>query len=141
MDIKKIIIGLAALAVVGILAYGCVRNYPYDANADVPVEIVARTIDGDYAATGAHGTRITLTLADGAFHGRIVNNFRGTYTVDGNRISFGPAAATMMMGIPNAMADESEFFQFLGRVTTFQTTATTIILSTDTNETMTFTLQ
>jgi len=140
MDAKKIIIGLAALAVVGVLAYGLVRNCPYAANA-TEVVLVERSVDGDYVAAGAHGTRITLTLADGAFHGRIVNNFRGTFNVDGDRITFGPAAATMMMGIPGAMEDETAFFQFMGRITHFQTTENTIILLTDTDESMTFTME
>lgn len=57
----------------------------------------------------------TITLAFDAdedrFFGRVVNNYFGTYTLDGNKITFGPAASTMMFGEESAMQAEYIYLQ------------------------------
>lgn len=58
--------------------------------------------------------------SDGAFFGRLCNSFRGSYTVDGATISFGPAAATLM-ACPDPLAQqERQLFSAFESAATFQ---------------------
>ena len=55
-----------------------------------------------------------FTLADGTVTGSGgVNIFNGSYELSGEDISFGPLAATKMAGPPEAMEQESRFFEAL----------------------------
>lgn len=53
-------------------------------------------------------------------NGKVVNLYNGGYTADGNNIKFDDFASTMMMGEPNAMAAETEYFQFMPTVETYE---------------------
>ncbi len=68
------------------------------------------------ATTG--DTNITLSFAPDVMriNGQVVNLYNGTYTVDGDKITFGPIASTMMMGPQAAMQTEQDYFQFLATV-------------------------
>ena len=53
-------------------------------------------------------------------NGKVVNLYNGAYTADGNNIKFDGFASTMMMGEPDAMATETEYFQFMPTVETYE---------------------
>ncbi len=65
---------------------------------------------------------ITLSFAPDEMrvNGQVVNLYNGAYTVDGNKIKFDGFASTMMMGEPDAMATETEYFQFMPMVETYE---------------------
>lgn len=64
---------------------------------------------------------ITLGFSadENRFFGKIVNNYFGTYTLDGNNISFGPTGSTMMMGPMPMMDAEGNFLKTLPTIKTF----------------------
>ena len=64
---------------------------------------------------------ITLSFAADEMkaNGRVVNLYNGAYTVEGNKMHFGPVASTMMMGPAEAMQVEQEYFKFLDAVETY----------------------
>ena len=68
------------------------------------------------------GVDITLSFdpAEMRVYGKIVNLYNGGYTVDGDEIKFEPFASTMMMGEPEAMEIEQEYFEFMPTVETYE---------------------
>lgn len=61
------------------------------------------------------GTDVTIEFSDGNAFGRGgVNSFRGSYSVEGDHLTFGPLASTMMAGPPELMELERRWFQSLG---------------------------
>ena len=87
-----------------------------------------------------NGANITLAFDtdDMRFYGQVVNLYNGEYTVDGNAIKFNQGAMTMMMGPANAMATESEYFQFLATVERYDLTNRVLTLTAADGATMTF---
>ena len=75
---------------------------------------------------------ITLGFAkdENRYYGKAVNNYFGTYTVEGNNISFGPAGATMMMGPRPQMEAESNYLRQLPTVKTFSLDGKKLVLKT-----------
>ena len=49
-----------------------------------------------------------------------VNNFNGTYEVDGDDLTVGPLATTLMAGTPELMAQETGFLSALGQVASYE---------------------
>lgn len=108
------------------VSLGTVQVRPYQAPDPAGTDEVAAIagiewkIDsiGDIRITGDE--RPTLTFdADGSFHGRACNGFRGSYEIDGERLSLGRAAATMMACPEPQMAWEHALFDAFGRVAHF----------------------
>ncbi|MBO5740208.1 MAG: META domain-containing protein [Alphaproteobacteria bacterium] len=68
------------------------------------------------------GADITLTFDPNEMrvYGRVVNLYNGGYTADGNNIKFEGFASTMMMGEPQAMEAEQEYFQFMPTVEKYE---------------------
>ena len=68
------------------------------------------------------GATIVLSFAPDEMrvNGKVVNLYNGTYTADGNKIKFDGFASTMMMGEPAAMQTETEYFQFMPTVETYE---------------------
>ena len=68
------------------------------------------------------GVDITLSFdpEEMRVNGRVVNIYNGAYTADGNTIKFDGFASTMMMGEPDAMETEAEYFQFMPTVETYE---------------------
>ena len=68
------------------------------------------------------GVDITLSFdpVEMRVYGGVVNRYNGGYTADGNNIKFEGFASTMMMGAPNAMETETEYFQFMPTVETYE---------------------
>jgi heat shock protein HslJ len=82
------------------------------------VDVVGRAwvvveIDG----SAVEGARPTLELGgDGRGYGSTaVNRWAGSYSLDGDVLTFGPAVSTRMAGPPEAMATESAFLAALGQ--------------------------
>ena len=67
------------------------------------------------------GVDITLSFDpnDMRVYGRVVNLYNGGYSADDDNIKFDGFASTMMMGDPEAMAIEQEYFQFMPTVETY----------------------
>lgn len=73
-------------------------------------------------------------------NGKVVNLYNGAYTADGNNIKFDGFASTMMMGEPKAMAAETEYFQFMPTVTTYELRDGTLVLTSDNGTEIVFTM-
>lgn len=73
-------------------------------------------------------------------NGRVVNLYNGAYTADGDNIKFDGFASTMMMGEPGAMATETEYFQFMPTVTTYELRDNTLVLTSDNGTEIVFTM-
>lgn len=72
------------------------------------------------------------------FFGKVVNNFFGGYKLDGEKISFGPAGATMMMGPADLMEAEMNFLQILPKVVSYHFVDKTLVLVTDNGQEIAF---
>ena len=68
------------------------------------------------------GVDITLSFdpEEMRVYGRVVNLYNGGYTADGDEIKFDGFASTMMLGAPEAMETETEYFQFMPTVETYE---------------------
>lgn len=68
------------------------------------------------------GTDVTLSLsADGSATGNgSINRYNGSYTIEGNSLTFSPFVSTKMGGDPALMAQESAYLGVLARTVTFQ---------------------
>jgi heat shock protein HslJ len=51
---------------------------------------------------------------DGAVFGKVVNNFRGQWSVEADELTVSPLAATLMMGLPEPMEHERRLMEVLG---------------------------
>lgn len=69
--------------------------------------------------------------AENKFFGAVVNRYFGSYEVDGDKITFGPAASTMMMGPEDAMNVEFELFQAFPVIKTFKLDGKKLIFTSD----------
>lgn len=80
-----------------------------------------------------NGARITLAFDkdENRFMGKIVNNYFGSYEVEGNSISFGNAASTMMMGPQELMEAEHVFLTILPEVYSYKFSADNLVLVTN----------
>jgi putative lipoprotein len=72
--------------------------------------------------------------ADASAFGKVVNNFNGSWTLDGDRLTFGPVAMTLMMGPPEAMEHEQRLLQLLGMPLSVAGDAAGLVLTADGHE-------
>jgi heat shock protein HslJ len=80
--------------------------------------------------TGSKPVTITFDQSTGQVTGFSgVNQFRGSYTVDGSIISFGPVISTRMAGPPELMKLESEILKFVSTDVGFEMTDGSLALS------------
>lgn len=68
-----------------------------DHSAPEPARVASLTFEGDGQVYGTGG----------------VNRLRGTWSVDGDTLTFGPVASTLMAGPPAAMHQEAELLRLL----------------------------
>lgn len=68
------------------------------------------------------GADITITFDPNEMrvYGGVVNRYNGGYTADGDNIKFEGFASTMMMGAPEAMETEQEYFEFMPTVERYE---------------------
>lgn len=72
------------------------------------------------------------------YFGKIVNNFFGGYELKGDKISFGPAGATMMMGPPDMMEVEMNFLQIMPKIVSYHFVDKTLVFVTDNGQELAF---
>lgn len=90
-----------------------------------------------YAEDGANIT-LGFSATEDKYYGRAVNNYFGSYGIDGNDIKFGPAGATMMMGPQKLMEIESNYFKTLPKVRSFKVYSNKLVLVTEDGEKLIF---
>lgn len=86
----------------------------------------------DSSMSEASLTQFTITaeFTEDSMAGQApVNTYSTSYQVEGNQIEFGPVAATMMAGEPQATSAEGAYFALLSTVTGFEQTAEELILT------------
>ena len=106
MNFKSILAGACTLALV---ACGDASQNP-----DV--------LKGANFVSAQPGVDITLSFDPNEMrvYGRVVNLYNGGYSAEDDNIKFDGFASTMMMGEPEAMAVEQEYFQFMPTVETYE---------------------
>ena len=106
MNFKSILAGACTLALV---ACGDASQSP-----DV--------LKGANFVSAQPGVDITLSFDPNEMrvYGRVVNLYNGGYSAEDDNIKFDGFASTMMMGEPEAMAVEQEYFQFMPTVETYE---------------------
>ena len=106
MNFKSILAGVCTLALV---ACGDASQNP-----DV--------LKGANFVSAQPGVDITLSFDPNEMrvYGRVVNLYNGGYSAEDDNIKFDGFASTMMMGEPEAMAIEQEYFQFMPTVETYE---------------------
>ncbi len=94
----------------------------------------------EYQYIAPNGTVISLDFIKGEHRiaGQVVNRYFGPYEQNKNQITFGPIGSTMMMGPQEAMQVESDYFQFLAQVNSFEMTDNTLLLKTSNGQEMIF---
>jgi heat shock protein HslJ len=106
MKFKLLAIGVCALAMAG-----CGDN---SQNPEL--------LKGANFVSAQPGVDITLSFdpVEMRVYGGVVNRYNGGYTADGDNIKFEGFASTMMMGAPEAMETEQEYFQFMPTVEKYE---------------------
>ena len=112
-----------AMAAACCLAFSC----------SAPVELggswVIDTVNGEKVTTSEKIPFINFNEADGRIHGCFgVNIVNGTYTLDGDKLSFGRMATTMMAGLPADMEVESKIDAAAGTVASVEVKGETMSL-------------
>lgn len=75
---------------------------------------------------------VTLTFdKDGRFHGNIVNNYFGTYTIQNHHIRMDVKRQSMIMGPTAHLAFEANYLKALRSVKTFEISEDILILNGD----------
>ncbi|CAN5278443.1 hypothetical protein BH11ACT1_BH11ACT1_25590 [soil metagenome] len=87
-------------------------------------------VDGVPVAPVPERARPELTFEDDGqvFGTGGINRFRGTYTVDGDRLTFGPLATTQMAGIADHVARERAVLELLSSAPSVQVDGDVLVL-------------
>lgn len=87
-----------------------------------------------------NGAEITLMFSDtdNRASGKVVNRYFGTYTIDGNKLTFGPMASTMMMGPEPLMQAEYQYLQDLPKTVSYEATSNGLTLNLSDNRQLKF---
>ena len=102
-------------------------------SCSTPVELggswVIDTVNGEKVTTSEKIPFINFNEADGRIHGCFgVNIVNGTYTLNGDKLSFGRMATTMMAGLPADMEVESKINAAAGVVASVEVKGETMSL-------------
>lgn len=116
------------IKVAGLMACACVlieagAPQTVAAEATIPQELVGSWLAEDINSAGVIDfLQTTLELNDDGTYGGMAgcNHFTGTFTVNGLRISFGPAGATRKLCAPAVMDQENKFFKALQGELTYE---------------------
>ena len=89
--------------------------------------------DSTYVFQATDNLTVTLNFDEqsGQYYGRGINRYFGTYRLDGEKLTLGPASSTMMSGSPNKMAAEEEYLDRLQKTQSYQLTTDKLILMTN----------
>ena len=99
----KILLALALVLVGAIICAGCISTTPASHSS----------LEGNWVLNSDENIYITFN-PDGTVTGKApVNGFGGSYTVDGNSVTFGDFIQTLIAGSPEEMQAEAEFFEAL----------------------------
>ena len=87
-----------------------------------------------------NGAEITLMFSDtdNRASGKVVNRYFGTYIIDGNKLTFGPMASTMMMGPEPLMQAEYQYLQDLPKTVSYEATSNGLTLNLSDNRQLKF---
>lgn len=87
-----------------------------------------------------NGAEITLMFSDtdNRASGKVVNRYFGTYTIDGDKLTFGPMGSTMMMGPEPLMQAEYQYLQDLPKTISYQATGDGLTLTLSDNRQLKF---
>ena len=79
-------------------------------------------LKGANFVSAASGADIVLSFdaEEMRVNGKVVNLYNGSYTAEGDKITFSPFASTMMMGPQEAMQTEQDYFQFMPTVESYE---------------------
>lgn len=102
----------------------------------VPAAAGTRELVGDWTVTEVGGARaapevassLTLTAAGEALGSGGCNNFRGTYTLEGGVLEFGPIASTRRACPEPQMQQEGRFFDALAATRGYRIEGATLVL-------------
>lgn len=72
------------------------------------------------------------------YHGRALNNYFGTYDINGQQIKFNLGGSTMMAGAPEEMQAERDYYTVLDKVTEYQLQSNQLILITSDGQKLIF---
>ncbi len=122
--------GVPLLVLVSLLACGGTRS-PSPASpavADRDWELVALAQDANPRGAGGRPVTLRLDAAGGRASGFAgCNRYSAGYTLDGDRLTFGPAMSTKM-ACAEGMQLESAFLAMLPAVATYEVTGSTLVL-------------
>ena len=87
-----------------------------------------------------NNAKVILEFAqdENRYFGSIVNRYFGTYELDGNKIKFGPAGVTMMMGPEDQMEAEQNYLQILPRIVSYKMSGSNLVLVTNNGQELGF---
>lgn len=87
-----------------------------------------------------NGAEITLFFSDtdNFASGKVVNRYFGTYTINGNKLTFGPMGSTMMMGPEPLMQAEYQYLQDLPKTVSYEATSNGLTLHLSDNRQLKF---
>ena len=127
-SVKWGVIALAAVGFVGIVLLAI--NYASSGDLEGPTWTVESiSIDGS-ATAPASGTAMTAVFEDGTVSGTGgCNTYSGSYSVDGDAITFGPLVSTLIACEDPIGAQEQAYFAALARADGFDVDGGTLTLS------------
>ncbi len=87
-----------------------------------------------------NGVKVTLAFAadEPRYYGAVVNRYFGTYELNGSKIKFGSAGATMMMGTEKEMEAERNFLGILPHIVSYKMVDKVLVLTTDNGQELGF---
>lgn len=134
---KKIIVFAAMAAGISFLSSCCQK-------VDIAGDWTVSEVNGETLPTlleGQEAPFLSFDPAEGRLHGSTgVNIINSTYTIDGNKLEFGPAMSTMMAGPQEWMETEREILDALGTARTVKAASSESIELRDSTGTAVLTL-
>lgn len=94
-----------------------------------------------YQLLGAqNNSRVILEFAEdeNRYFGSVINRYFGSYELDGDKIKFGPAGVTMMMGPEDQMEAEQNYLQILPRIVSYKMVGSNLVLVTNNGQELGF---
>lgn len=100
----------------------------------------AETLNGQ--AYQLENSQMPITLAfeknENRYHGQALNNYFGSYEVNGNQIKFNLGGSTMMAGSPEEMQEERAYYTQLEKVISYHFQQNHLILTTSDGQELIF---